>query len=347
MWLPVLGIFIYCRAARMSFRDNLDMAMFSTAFGPFVSELFFRYPFGENLSVSLGGVTVYPFGILLAVILAVFLGFSIPAMLPGAQKLHRGFNLYNGGLAFGLLGMFVYAFLFKTLGVQPSGNGPMVNEAYAAHGNSYALFCNLFFLLVFGCCLLRGWTLNGRSFAGYRELLADSGHRTDFLQKYGPALTWMNLGFYGLMMLCYFNLVILFTDGAGFTGATCGVTLAAMTFAASGQHPKNVWPILAGYGVLSLAVHLLCFAAGQPVPWTLSTQGYINGAAFATGLCPFTGCYGKRIGIAAGGICAVLCTTTSAMHGGFVLYNGGLTAGITALLLLPMIDLYYHGEIRK
>ena len=42
----------------------------------------------------------------------------------------------------------------------------------------------------------------------------------------------------------------------------------------------------------------------------------------------------------AGFISAVMCTTTSVMHGGFVLYNGGLTAGIAALILLPLIDTY-------
>ena len=28
------------------------------------------------------------------------------------------------------------------------------------------------------------------------------------------------------------------------------------------------------------------------------------------------------------------------MHGGFVLYNGGFTAGLTALVLLPILDFY-------
>jgi len=28
------------------------------------------------------------------------------------------------------------------------------------------------------------------------------------------------------------------------------------------------------------------------------------------------------------------------MHGGFVLYNGGFTAGLTALVLIPLLDFY-------
>ena len=66
----------------------------------------------------------------------------------------------------------------------------------------------------------------------------------------------------------------------------------------------------------------------------------MNGAAFATGLCPFTGRYGKRYGAAAGFVSAVLCTATTVMHGGFMLYNGGLVAGLSAMILSPLIDHY-------
>ena len=68
----------------------------------------------------------------------------------------------------------------------------------------------------------------------------------------------------------------------------------------------------------------------------------MNGVAFATGLCPFTGKYGRKAGMLAGFFSAVMCTTTGFMHGGFVLYNGGLTAGVAALILLPLADTYVH-----
>ena len=37
---------------------------------------------------------------------------------------------------------------------------------------------------------------------------------------------------------------------------------------------------------------------------------------------------------------AIICQSTAGMHGGFVLYNGGFTAGLTALVLLPILDFY-------
>lgn len=346
MWFPVIGVFVFCKVMKIRTRDNMGMAMFSTAFGPFMSELLHRYPLVEKNPIMILGLSINLEGVFLAMALGLALGFLIPAMLPGAKKLHRGYNLYNGGLAFGLSGLLIYGYMYKTMGVTPPEAAPIENAVYAAHGNSYGLFVNIFFLLVFGLCILNGWLMNGKSFKGYGALWKDDGLRSDFFNEYGEPAVWTNLGIYGLFMLVYFDVVISLTAGAGFTGATVGVTLAAMTFAASGQNPRNVWPILAGFAVLSLWVSIICLLNGREIPWTLSTQGYINGIAFATGLCPFAGVYGKRAGIMAGIICATMCTTTSVMHGGFVLYNGGLTAGITALILLPILDLYMPGKGR-
>lgn len=347
MWPPVFGILIYCRVMNLRFRDTLDVAMFSTAFGPFVSELLFRYPFQFTWSFTLFGYETSVAGIISSILLGLFLGFAIPAMLPGAKLLHKGYNLYNGGLAFGLLGLLLYSFLYRTMGVAQPDPVVHMNTVYESHGNSYMLFCNLFFLIVFGICLVRGFFLNGRTFRGYGELLKDDSHKVDFFRKFGPARVYINLGFYGLFMLAYFDLVVLLTEGAGWTGATCGVTLAAVSFAASGQHPRNVLPVILGYVILYLAVKGLCLASGRTMVWSLSSQGYMNGLAFATGLCPFAGCYGFIVGIAAGFLSAVMCTTTSIMHGGFMLYNGGLTAGIAALILTPMLKLYFEKHNRE
>lgn len=340
MWPPILGILLFTKAFGIVFRHNLDMAMFSTAFGPFISELLFRYHVWDYYLVD--KIQISLLGFLFVIIFSIFLGFAIPAMLPGALKLHKGFNLYNGGLAFGLLGLFLYAFMYKTMGIRPPDPYQIPNLLYESHGNSYGIFIVSYFTLVFGCFLFAGWFLNGKSFRGYKELLKSDGHTADFFAEFGAPRVLINIGGYGFTVLLYFILVIGLTDGAGFTGPTTGVILAAMTFSAQGQHPSNVWPIFAGYTLLSLFVGIHCRMSGLEVPWTLSVQGYLNGAAFATGLCPIAGRYGKRYGIIAGLMGAVICTSTSAMHGGFMLYNGGLTAGITALILVPCLEYYCH-----
>lgn len=345
MWPPILGILLFSKVFKIKFRHNLDIAMFSTAFGPFISEMLFRYHVWDYY--ILYKVQISLLGFIYVIIFSIFLGFTIPAMLPGALKLHKGFNLYNGGLAFGLLGLFIYAFMYKTLGITPPKTQSILNINYAMYGNSYQQFVVTYFLIMFALFLFLGWYQNRKSFRGYGELLRSTGHTADFFAEYGSAKVFMNMGFYGLLILTYFVLVIRFTDGAGFTGPTMGVILAALTFSSQGQHPANVWPILVGYMVLSLFVTGLCVISGLEIPWSLSTQGYLNGAAFATGLCPIAGRYGKRYGILAGFMSAVLCTSTSSMHGGLMLYNGGLTTGITALILVPCLEYYWKGKTRR
>lgn len=338
MWPCFFGVLIYCRAFRADYRHHLHIAMFSTAFGPFISEFLFRYTLGESFSWEMPQVTLP--GVVLAVLTGLFIGFVIPGLLAGTQSMHKGYSLYNAGLAFGLLGFFMYSLLYKTLGIPQGETFPLKNELYESFGTSYHQFLTPFLAAVFLLCLFCGWLLNGHSLQGYGALLADSGHRSDFAKTYGMPLCLVNLGIYGLLFLAYMNMIMYATDGAGYTGASMGVTIAALTFTATGQHPRNVWPIVAGYMLLSLLAGFFWSLQGQEAAWTLSTQSYLNGVAFATGLCPISGKFGWKAGVAAGMICAVMCSSTSALHGGLVLYNGGLTAGLTALILVPILEHY-------
>lgn len=338
MWPCFLSPFLYLRLKKLDFKRNLHVCMFATSFAPFISEFLFRYTLKEHFIFGQAQLTLT--GILLAAGFSLMLGFIVPAILPGAKAWHKGYNLYNGGLAFGLFGFFLYNFMYRTMGVKHPGNVYRSNHIYQYFGHSYQLYANVFFIIIFAVCLLLGWFLNGKSFKGYRKLVKDTGFSSDFSEKYGMPLCLINIGLHGSLFLLYLNLAMRFTMGAGFTGPTIGVILAALTFTSMGQHPKNVWPIIAGYQLLYFVTAFFCHVNGREVAWSVTTQGYINGAAFATGLCPIVGRYGVRAGILAGFICASMCTATSELHGGFVLYNGGLTTGITALILLPILEHY-------
>jgi len=338
MWPCFLAPFLYLRLKKLNFKSNLHICMFATSFAPFISEFLFRYT--ESEKYVFGQVHLTLSGILLALAFCLLLGFVIPAILPGAKAWHKGYNLYNGGLAFGIFGFFVFNFMYKTMSITPPKPLPRDNSIYLSFGHSYRLYANCFFITIFVLCLLTGWYLNKKSFHGFSHLVRDTGFQSDFSEKYGMPLCLINIGMYGLMFLLYLNLIILFTEGAGFTGPTFGVMLASLTFTAMGQHPRNVWPILLGYECLYLLTILFGHINGRDLAWSLSSQGYINGVAFATGISPIVGRYGIRAGILGGFLCASMCTATSALHGGFVLYNGGFTAGITVLILLPLLEHY-------
>lgn len=342
MWPPFIGVLVYCTVKKKPKCENLHIAMFSTALAPFISDFLFFYPPVRFWTIGKFSVL----GILLSIIFGIAAGFLIPALLSGTAKMHRSFNMYRAGLAIGLLGIFVYCFMYKTFGIEPHP-GYDSNVIQEGFGHVYYVFMNVFFAALFAISLTLGFVLNGRSFKNYRKLLSCSGHGLDFADKFGMPLCLINFGIYGFCILLYLNVIFylpallpFLPDGVAFTGPTAGIIFAALTFSADGQHPKNVAPIALGYTVLFALVCGLCSIAGAPIPWTLSTQAYINGLAFATGLCPIAGSYGFKYGVLAGIISAIICTSTASMHGGFVLYNGGFNAGLAALIIIPILDFY-------
>lgn len=351
MWPPFFGILLYCCTMKRKISENVHIAFFSTALAPFVSELFFRYAIGKyDASV----MNVHWIGVILALVCGLAIGFVIPALLPGTTAMHRGYNLYKAGLAIGILGIFINAFMHRTLGVEEPGALTTVNEAYYALKYGYREFMNVFFVILFAIIFIIGFVCNKKSIRGYRSLLQCTGYGTDFSDKFGMPLCMINIALYGMAILIYLNLVFVLPSlwsalpsGVGFTGATVGIIFAALTFAADGQHLKNVFPIAVGYIALFVVVIIICLIADFDITWTLSTQSYINGLAFATGLCPIAGKYGFRYGVLAGFLSAIICGVTAKMHGGFVLYNGGFNAGLTAMVLIPILDFYHVKPVRE
>jgi len=341
IWPCFLTPFLYMALRRLDFKDNLHINMFATCFGPFVSELLFRYTLGARYTDGVVRLTVS--GVLLTLLFALFVGFAAPAALPGAKSWHKGYNLYNAGIACGTLGFFLYSLLYRTTGAEAPVVAVRENAVYESFGHSYQLFGNLFFLLLSAVCLAAGWYLNGRSFRGIRRLFRDTGYESNFAKKYGMPLCLINIGLYCPLVLVYTNLAILLTEGVGFTAPIFGAVFAALTFTAMGQHPRNVWPIFAGYPLLYLLALGASRFLGTDIPWTVSSQGYMMSAAFATGLCPLVGRYGSAAGVIAGMLCGSICSYTATLHGGLMLYNSGFTAGLAALFLLPILEHYVKG----
>jgi hypothetical protein len=345
MWPTILGVLLFCIIKKKSFKENVHVALFSTALGPFISDFVFRYTTPDKFSYNEPQTTAL--GIIFALLFGIAAGFVVPALLPGTTKMHRGFNMFKAGLAIGILGIFVYSFMYKSLGIDAPSTIVIDNPKYYSMQYAYRGFVNVFFIVLFTSSLLFGYFLNNYSFRGYKQLIRSASYGVDFLDKFGMPVCLINFGVYGFCLLAYLNIIFVLPEifpflpaGVGFTGPTVGVLFAALTFSADGQQPRTVAPIAVGYVALFVLVCGICSLLNMDIPWTLSTQSYINGFAFATGLCAFSGKYGARYGILAGLLSAVICTSTSDMHGGFVLYNGGFTAGLTALVLIPILDYY-------
>ena len=324
MWPFFLGVMLHALARKEPFPKYVNLAMFATALCPLASELLLRYPNDAEVH----GVTLT--GVALMLVVGGLIGFLTPAMAAHSPSVHKGYDLYSAALPGVLLGLMAVAVLYKSL-------GNTVPEIAATLDGSHPGVVWSFCIIFFGLCVLAGFWLNGRSFKGYGALLKDTGHKADFTAKYGPGLAIMNVGVYGLMILAYYIFVNAIQGDAlaGFNGVTIGIVFCMVCFGANGAHPGNVWPIMVGYVAFSYAT-TLGFGGVFPV----NAQAIMVGLCFASGLAPIAGDYGWWAGILAGGMHYLLVPSIPPIHGGFSLYNGGFTALVIAIILVPQLETF-------
>lgn len=313
----MLGVGLYCLVKREKLAKNVNFVLFSTGIAPIVTDMFLRYP-----GLELHGYTVG--SVILGLAVGLFIGFFTPGGCAYSANAHKGFSLYSAALPIGMTAFLLRAVLYTVLG----GQLPPVEAVLGPSrpGVFYGFLGTMFVL-----CMLLGLWKNGWSFRGYGKLLRASGHKTDFSSEFGPAVALINIGVYGLFLMLYYTLI-----RGSLNGATLGLVLCMVACAVAGSHPGNVWPIMVGYVAASFLAKALC--VGENFTLVINAQAIMTGMCYANGLSPVAGKYGWPVGIVAGMLHYTLVTCVPALHGGYLLYNGGFTACLVCLLLLPTLE---------
>ena len=315
-----LGVALYCLVKREPLGKNVNFMLFATGFAPLITEMFLRYPSAEVVH----GYTLV--SVLAGLAVGLFAGFFTPAGCAYAPNAHKGFCLYSAALPLGMMAFFMKALLYTMRGVTlPAATAGFVAQPVVF----YAFFGTLFVL-----CLLLGLWKNGWTFKGYGTLLKSSGHKTDFSAEFGGALSLMNIGIFGLFIMLYYTLV-----GGELNGVTAGLVLCMVCTAVSGSHPGNVWPILVGYILMSFVGQ--AWFTGEDYSKAINAQAILIGVCYANGMSPMVGKYGWPLGIIAGMIHYVLVVCVPDLHGGYLLYNGGFTACLVAILFVPVLERFF------
>ena len=339
IWPCILGTYLCLKLRGLDVKKQLHVCSFSSCFAPLISELLFRYTLDE-FSPDTPQISFK--AILLALLCSMVVGFVFPLLLKIMGVLSQGYNLYNAGLAGGVLGTFIYVVLYMIPGRELHPAMEVSNDVYMDAGNSFIIYANVVFVSIFVTSLLLGRKFNGGSLRGYDNLLRS--REGVHAERWGMPHCLINIGVYGLFILVIYDIIIISgatafkgaaSGLAGFTGPTTGAIFAALSFACTAQSPLNTWPIICGYVIYSTAS--LIFGGG----WTMAAQPYLSSMAFATGLCPVVQRHGRIWGIAAGLAAAAICTVPVKLHGGLMIYNGGFNAGIVGLfmaLLFSFLD---------
>ncbi len=302
--LPVIGgVVIASRIAGKNFNEYILMALFGTALAPLASAV----------AVEAGLPLYYalPAGALSGLVA----GMLLPALAIVMLRLHQGFNLYNIGLTCGFIGVVAAAFLVA------AGRAPGAVLVWNTTPSAPLVFLApaISAVLVVAGIL---WDPKGvwRSFVEIQKL---SGRLpSDFLSLTSTGAALLNMGTVGLLTWGYVMVV-----GGDLNGPVLGGIFTAIGFAAFGKHPRNSWSIVAGVVIATLLY-------GK----SLTAPGPILAALFSLTLAPLAGEFGPLVGVIAGFVHLTLVERTGAFHLGVNLYNNGFAGGITAAVLVAVIE---------
>ena len=320
IWPTVFGTMLYCVVKKRPMKNYVSAMLFTTGIAPLISDLLTRYPYETTVGFT-------PQGAVLAIVVGLVSGFFIPAGLTHAPNVHKGYNLYNAALPVGMGAFILQAILFTTLGVKLPG-APAAEALKVASRSGANLFCCVLFGLAIVAALAMGCTPKA-----YWGFISNKKRNMSITAGFGNDMFLMNFGVFGLFILSYYNLV-----GATFNGATFGVMFCMLCTCNSGSHPLNAWPMLLGYMVASPIMSHFSGVAGGNFAYAINAQAILIGACYSNGMTPIVDKYGPLVGFFAGILHFLLVTSVPALHGGYCLYNGGLTAAFICLLLMPTVE---------
>ena len=323
IWPTILGVVIYALVKKEKLGGLVNAMLFSTGIAPIITELLVRYP-----GIEVIGFNWLGFG--LAMLIGLIIGFFLPAGLAHSPAVHKGFDLYSAALPIGMTAFFLNATLYKTMGLKVDSL-PLLSDMTVASSSIVNIFC----CVVFGLCILFAFLLGCKP-KDYWKLLSDPALVNNFSSTYGNATFLMNLGVYGLFILGYYNLI-----GATFNGVTFGVIFCMLACCNSGSHPGNVWPIMLGYVVASAVFGWLSPLVGGDFTLSVNAQAIVVGLCYANGLSPIADKYGWKYGFVAAIMHYLLVTSVPNLHGGFCLYNGGFTAALICIILVPELERFF------
>ncbi|MFA6783643.1 MAG: DUF1576 domain-containing protein [Sphaerochaeta sp.] len=306
--LPIMaGVWIGAKVARKTLGSYSLIALFGTALGPLVTYIMFELNLPLVLSIPLG------IGSGLAA------GFLLPSIAGSMLQLHQGYNLYNIGFSCGFLGLFISNLLKAANSMEDltiiwnTTSEPIL--IWLVPILSLVLF--LFALICDGIKNVK------KTFKGFLSLQQLPGRLpTDFFDAGSTGSTLMNMGFLGLGSYIYVLVV-----GAPLNGPVLGGIFTVMGFGCFGKNLKNSYPVVVG-------VVLATLVFGKD----LSAPGPILAALFCTTLAPIAGQFGIIAGMIAGFIHLFMVEATALWHGGLDLYNNGFAGGLTATLLVAILQ---------
>lgn len=301
----IIGVSLAALIVGKQPREYVLIAMFGTALGPIIS--FVAFEMGIPPALALPA----------SMLIGIVTGILLPPLAITMLHLHQGYSLYNVGLTAGFIGLFAASI--------PSAGGMDMStiEQWGEVATPWLIaIVPAMSLIAIVMALIYG---GRRSWKEFTAILKLSGRLpSDFCDLEGAGGALLNAGFLGLVYSAFIAII-----GAPFNGPVIGGLMAVIGFGFFGKHIRNVIPIF--LGILAAA---LLFGKSLTESWV------VLAFLFGTALAPLAGEFGPAVGIVAGFLHLVVVERSGAWHGGMNLYNNGFAGGLTATLIVSVIEWY-------
>jgi len=305
----ILGVSIAALIVGKQPKEYVLIAMFGTALGPVIRFVAFEMGFPPFLALPM------------SMLIGIVTGIILPPLAITMLHLHQGYSLYNVGLTAGFIGLFAASI--------PSAGGMDLStiEQWGEISNPWLIaIVPAMSLIAIGIALLHYGRGSWKEFGAIMKL---SGRLpSDFCELEGQGGALLNAGVLGLAYSAFVAII-----GAPFNGPVIGGLMTVVGFGLFGKHPRNVAPIF--IGVLLAA---LLFGKNLTESWV------VLAFLFGTALAPLAGEFGFAVGVLAGFLHLVVVERTGAWHGGMNLYNNGFAGGLTATLIVSVIEWFKTNE---
>ena len=327
IWPTMMGVVVYCWVKKEKLGDYTNLMMLTTGLAPFISEILIRYPNEQVVGFSL-------LRVVLAFVIGIPAGFTIPAGLRNSPNVHHGFTIYSAALPVGMAAFFLQSALYRVMGVA-------IPDAVSTLSVASNTIANTFCCILFGLCVVFALCIGCKP-KDYWKFLTSPEPTHTVTASFGNAVMLMNVGIFGLFILGYYNLI-----GAQFNGVTFGVIFCMLCTCNAGSHPRNVLPIMLGYALISGLFRIFAQKTGGDFTQYLNAQPVIVGLCYANGMSHLSDKYGWFWGMVAAMLHFCMVTTTPLLHGGMCLYNGGFTTGFVCLLMLPTLKVITKPKLER
>ena len=310
IWPFYIGGYVYSKVHKLDFKNTIVNSIYTTSLAPVISVV--AYTFSANSIAA----------VILSYLCGAFIGYIMPELAARMLTAHAGYNLYNTGFAAGFVAITANS-LFNMFG-RPVDPKNIVSSDF---NMPLLVLFTIYFLIL----IILGYEHNNKSFEGYGKLISYSGKLiTDYTRLCGFPVTMVNMGVTGLIALAY----VILMDGS-FNGPTIAALLTLVGFSSCGNHPRNTISILIGVAVASKLVNI-----------NMTTTAIVISGLFGTTLAPIVGDFGLVCGFFLGPLHLALVSNIGSLHSGLNLYNNGLSGGIIAMLVVPILDAFSFKEIK-